>query len=341
MPRKTAGARLYERSNGIFSIRDGARFISTGTRNRREAEAALARFIVQKDRPAGPSTPDQVTVADVLEIYGEKHAPTVKAPERIGYAIQALLPILGDLPVAIINGGVCRRYAETRNKAAGTVRRELGALQAAINFAYSEGYLTAARKVRLPEKSAPRDRWLTRDEVARLLWAAYRSPKGKHLARFILTAIYSGTRSDAILGLRFMPSTVGGWCDTESGMMYRRAAGQAETKKRTPPIPIPRPLLAHLRRWERNGARYAVEVGGQRVASVKTAWKRALAEAGIDHCTRHDLRHTAITWAMQRGMDRWLAAGFFGVTMDVLEQTYAHHHPDYLQGAAEIMARKS
>ena len=43
---------------------------------------------------------------------------------------------------------------------------------------------------------------------------------------------------------------------------------------------------------------------------------------------------------MQRGMDRWLAAGFFGVTMDMLERTYAHHHHDYLQGAADIMARK-
>ena len=342
MPRKTAGARLYERSNGIFSIRDGARFITTGTRNRREAEAALARYIAERDRPTGgPATPDQMTVARALEIYGEKHAPTVRAPERIGYAIQALLPILGDLPVGSINGGVCRRYAETRNKAAGTVRKELGVLQAAINYAHAEGYLTATRKVRLPKKSAPRDRWLTRSEAARLLWAAYRSPKGTHLARFILVALYTGTRSDAILGLRFMPNTEGGWVDTNKGMMHRRGVGQAETNKRTPPAPIPRPLLAHLRRWERAGGRYVVEVGGQRVASVKTTWKRALADANIDHCTRHDLRHTAITWAMQRGMDRWLAAGFFGVTMEILERTYAHHHHDYLQGAAEIMARKS
>ena len=282
-----------------------------------------------------------MTVANALAIYGEKHAPTVLAPERIGYAIKALVPILGDLPVASINGSVCRRYAETRNKAAGTIRKELGVLQAAINYAHAEGYLTATRKVRLPKKDAPRDRWLTRDEAARLLRAAYRSPKGKHLARFVLVALYTGTRSDAILGLRFMASTAGGWVDIDKGMMHRRGVGQVETNKRTPPAPIPRPLLAHLRRWERTGSRYVVEVGGQRVASVKTAWKRALAEAGIDHCTRHDLRHTAITWAMQRGMDRWLAAGFFGVTMDMLERTYAHHHPDYLQGAAEIMARKS
>ena len=106
--------------------------------------------------------------------------------------------------------------------------------------------------------------------------------------------------------LKLNPET----CETESGLMYRRGAAQTETKKRKKPIPIPRPLLAHMRRWEKNGARCVVEIDGQRVASVKTAWAQALKEAGIDHCTRHDLRHTSITWAMQRGMERWIASGF-------------------------------
>ena len=220
-------------------------------------------------------------------------------------------------------------------------RKELGVLQAALNYCQAEGYLTSAPKVRLPAKPAPRDRWLTRDEAARLLWAAYRNPKARHLSRFILVALYTGTRSEAILGLRFMPHTAGGHVDTEAGRIYRRGAGQTETKKRQPPTPIPNKLRAHLRRWERNGARFVVDVDGQRVGSVKTAWRTALTEAGIEHCTRHDLRHTAITWAMQRGIDKWTAAGFFGVTLEVLEGTYGHHHPDYLQGAVEAMDRRA
>ena len=197
----------------LFYIRDGAKFIATGTRGRREAETALARYIAERDRPTGgPAIPERMTVANALAIYAEKHAPTVRAPDRIAYAIKALVPILGELPVGSINSSVCQRYAESRARAAGTVRKELGVLQAAINFAYSEGYLTATRKVRLPEKPAPRDRWLTRDEAARLLRAAHRSYRGKHLARFILVGLYTGTRSEAILGLRFMPNTEGvGW----------------------------------------------------------------------------------------------------------------------------------
>lgn len=341
MPRKAKGPRLYCERNSVWYIRDdGGVFFSTGTRDRREAEGALARYLAEKDRPQGRRDPAEVSVGDVLEIYGRERAPHVTDPSRIGYAIQALVPILGDLPVGNITGAMCRYYAETRDRAPGTVRKELGTLQAAINHAHSEGYLTSAPRVRLPAKPPPRDRWLTRDEVARLLRAAWRNPKAKHLARFILVAIYTGTRTEAILGLRFMPNAAGGWVDTEAGLMYRRAAGKAETKKRQPPVPIPRPLSAHLRRWERNGARFVVEVDGQRVAEVKHSWATALAEAGIEHCTRHDLRRTAVTWAMASGVDKWAAAGFFGLSLDILERVYGHHHPDHLRSAAEAMERR-
>ena len=249
MPRKSAGAKLYQRTKGrgagYWVIRDGGRFVSTGTRDRREAESKLAAYIAQRDRPAGPSTPDRLTVADVLDIYGREHAPTVRAPETIGYSIKALLSLLGALPVGSISGEVCRRYAKSRDRSPGTTRREMGVLQAAINYAHAEGYLTAPVKVKLPTVPAARDRWLTRDEAARLLRAAYRNPKAKHLARFILVALYTGTRSDAILRLGFMPNTVGGWVNVDKGVLYRRAAGEVESKKRTPPAYLSRARCSH------------------------------------------------------------------------------------------------
>ena len=326
---------------GLFYIRDGGRVIGTGARDRRTAEVALARYLSEKDRPVGPRDPDQVTVADVLDIYGREHGPSTKDPVRIGYAIAALEPVLGSLPVGKITGEVCRRYGKTRGKADGTVRKELGVLQAALNYCHAEGYVTAAVKVRLPAKPAPRDRWLSRDEAAKLLRAAYRTTKCRHVARFILVALYTGSRSDAILGLRFMPHTAGGYVDTEAGMMYRRAPGQVETKKRQPPIPIPRPLRAHLRRWEREGGHFVVEARGSRCGHIRRAWQTALEVSGIEHCTRHDLRRTAVTWAMQRGADKWAAAGYFGLSLDMLESTYGHHHPDYLRSAVEAMERRT
>ncbi len=341
MPRPSKGARIVRERNGVWYIRDGKRFISTRTRDRREADRALARYIAEQDQPQGPRDPSRISVGEVLSLYGTEHAPTVADPARIGYAILALEPILGALPVASLNGAACRRYAKHRDKAPGTVRKELGVLAAALNYAAVEGMLTSAPRVWLPPKPAPRDRCLTRDEVAKLLRAAYRNPKAKHLARFILIAIYTGTRSEAILGLRFMPHTRGGHVDTDAGLMHRRATGKTETKKRTPTVRVPRGLLAHLRRWEQKGARHVVEVDGAPVASVKRAWTTALREAGIEHATRHDLRHTAITWAMQRGADKWHVAGFFGLTLDMIESVYGHHHPDHQKTAVEAMERRA
>ena len=341
MPRKSAGPRLYwHKQRGVYYVREGKRFIGGGIAARGDAERALAAYIATKDRPAGPTTPDRLTVAEVLLPYGRERAPHVADPARIGDCIKALVPILGDLPLSAITGEVCRRYGKVRARAPGTVRKELGTLQAAINYAHAEGYITTAPRVRLPEKPAPRDRWLSRDEVAALIRACRRNPKARHLSRMILVAVYSGTRRDAILGLGFMPSTVGGWADCDRGVLYRRAEGAAETKKRTPTVPIPPRLLAHLRRWQRLGGRFVVECDGRRVASVKTAWRTTLREAGIDHCRIHDLRHTAITWAMHAGMSRWDAAGFFGVSMETLERVYAHHDEEHLAAAAAVMGRK-
>jgi hypothetical protein len=51
-------------------------------------------------------------------------------------------------------------------------------------------------------------------------------------------------------------------------------------------------------------------------------------------------KHTAATWLMQRGVPIWEAAGFLGMSPEVLQDTYGHHHPDFLQGAATAIGQK-
>ena len=173
-----------------------------------------------------------MTVADSLRVYGEERGPMVADPDRIADCITALVPVLGDLPISSVTGKVCRRYGKARNRAPGTVRRELSTLQAAINHCVREGYLDSWQKTSpCRQRPPPRDRWLTRDEVAALLRTARRDPNTRHLCHYILLGIYSGTRSNALLSLRFVPHTQGGWIDTEKGILYRRTAGQAETKE--------------------------------------------------------------------------------------------------------------
>jgi hypothetical protein len=46
------------------------------------------------------------------------------------------------------------------------------------------------------------------------------------------------------------------------------------------------------------------------------------------------------TWLMQRGADPWQAAGYLGMSLEVLLNTYGHHHPDYLSDAVEKIAMR-
>ena len=82
MPRHAKGARLDKRGTTYY-IRDGQTFFSTGTRDHRGAESALARYITEKDRPTGPLNPDQMTVGKALEIYATERALLLKVPFRI------------------------------------------------------------------------------------------------------------------------------------------------------------------------------------------------------------------------------------------------------------------
>jgi hypothetical protein len=52
------------------------------------------------------------------------------------------------------------------------------------------------------------------------------------------------------------------------------------------------------------------------------------------------LRHTVATWLMQRGVPIWEAAGFLGMSPEILQETYGHHRPDYLQDAATAIGQK-
>ncbi len=229
----------------------------------------------------------------------------------------------------------------------GAARRELEDLRAAINHHRTEGLCSEIVSVVLPERAPARERWLTRSEAARLLWAAWRAKQimrgadtrravGQHVARFILTGLYTGTRSSAICGAALMPTVDRGHVDLDQGVFYRRAIGRPQTKKRQPPVRLPPRLLAHMRRWKRLGVsqRAVVEWNGKPVQSVRKGFQAAVRAAGLDaSVTPHGLRHTCATWLMQQGVNLWDAAGFLGMTVQQLEQAYGHHHLDYQEEA--------
>lgn len=341
----TKGARLAKRTRKgrkpVFVIKDTGVEISTGTFDRPSAEIALANYIATKGREGSPLDATEITIAEILALYGKEHAPTVAAPERQGYAISALVPFWGDLPASAIKGETCRRYAAHRAKAPATIRRELNTLQAALNYCRKEGYLIAAPVVTMPKAPETTQQAMTRNEVARLIIAA-RARGQRHIARFILISIYTGTRKAAALNLKlYGPATHSGWFDLESGLLYRRGRGEKATNKKRTPAKLPRQLLGHARRWQAMGQTWAIEYKGNRVLDVKTAWASIVDDADLGwRPTPHTLKHTAITWAIQGGASIPDAAAYFATSSETIERTYWHLSPHFQSGALAAIEGK-
>ena len=356
-------------------IRDGSRKLRTGcARDDREgAERRLAEYITTKykvSRERGRH-PSEILVLDVLNIYLADKAKGHVRPEETKQRIFTLADFWLNCTLSDVTGQRCRDYAEWRtgqpvrsckpnrtNRPARLVsyaaaRRELEDLRSAINYHREEGLCSEIVSVVLPERSEARDVWLMRSEAARIIWKAWRAKQvmgdkitqrnvGKHIARFILVGLYTGTRHAAICGAAFHPAVGRGYVDLERGVFHRRALGARKTKKKQPPVRLPPRLLAHLRRWQRLGiATHAVvEWNGKPVRSVRKGFAATVKAANIDkHITPHSLRHTAAIWLMLRGVDVWQAAGFLGMTVQTLMDIYGHHHPDFQREAAEGIGR--
>lgn len=360
-------------------IRDNGRDVSTGCAKAEiaTAEEKLRDYITSKHTPKRRVRHiDDIAIADLLSIYLDAQLDKLRNRFNVDSESEDAVPDIrkfkkrierlnewwGARMLGEINGEACRAYTKKRGKKGGA-RRDLEDLRAAIGHHAAEGYHREIVKVSLPEKGQPRDKWLTRSDAAKLVWTCWRyreMQKGsrrpmddvkvatskrplRHLARFILLGIYSGTRAGAIAAASPIPAIGRSYVDLERGRYYRLRQGSAKTNKRQPTVPIPLRLLAHLRRWHRLNpeAKHFVEYNGKPVNSVKTAFKRAVTLAGLGPgISPHTLRHTAATWLMQRGADPWQAAGYLGMSLEVLLNTYGHHHPDYLSDAVEKIAKR-
>ena len=276
-----------------------------------------------------------------------EHAPSVNRPKLIADHIEGLTDYWAEKKVSSIKGKTCRDFAASRTTPS-MARHELETLRAAVNYFHKEYGLDPVPAFTMPQKDRARERWLTRDEAAALLRQARRTP---HVARFILVGLYTGTRSGAILGLSWLPSIKTGWLDLEQGVMHRSGSGQRQTNKRQPPAAIPERLLAHMRRWKRmdKSIRHVIHWNGSSVLSIKKGFKSAVKNAKLGEMVEdkfvtdvipHTLRHSCATWLMQAGVEPWQAAGFLGMTVEMLERTYGHHSPNFQKAASTAIAAR-
>ncbi|NOG70437.1 site-specific integrase [Roseicella sp. DB1501] len=320
--------------------------VSTGTGDEHEARKALAAFEAGWGKPQAPDVP---TIAEILNGYQADRAQNLErplaAPESLGFATVALKRHLGDLIPDLLTRDICRQYTRQRREEGfevgpagarrrkpvqdGTIIRELGLLRTALRWAKNEKWIADVPYVEVPASVAPRDRWLSRDEAARLIEAC----GDFHIRVFVTLGLHTGARSGAILGLTWTR------VDLENGRIdYGAGAGR---KGRARGVPISPELTATLlAARELAQSDYVVEFAGAPVKSIKTGFRAACRRAGLENVTPHTLRHTAATWMAQARVPMWEIAGILGhsdVTM--IQKVYGHYSPDALVAATSAIGR--
>ena len=105
----------------------------------------------------------------------------------------------------------------------------------------------------------------------------------RHIARFILVGLYTGTRAGAMCSPALAPPVGRGWVGLDAGLSYRRAAGAVETKKRQPTVRLPPRSVARMRRWRRLGisTHAVVEFNGKPVRKISKTFRGARADAKL------------------------------------------------------------
>jgi integrase len=311
-----------------------ARRVSTGTRSRAEAEAFLAAFrLEQSQRPTyDPSLPD------VLDWYWESHGHSVARPDNIKLGIRYLKAFFGVTPASDIRLGLQQAFvAHRKAEGAGheSIRRDLSVLASALRRAEKYDRIDRAPPLLALAANPPRERYLSRPEVARL-YRALRGKRQRHVLMFTRLAIATGARTTAMLELTWDR------VDLVRGVIDYNVPGRRKTNKRRAVAPIEPHIVRALRHAKRHArCDYVISWAGKPIKRIAKAFIDQAKGVGLDDVTPHTLRHTAATWAAQRGVSLFLVGGLLGQTVVSTTARYAKYNPDALRQVSTAIRRKS
>lgn len=284
------------------------------TLNTRDRDTALQRI---KDLEAARSKPRGISIKEIVAAYLDDKADKPSAP-KMRDAWKALEPHFGHLRPDQVTRNECRDYQRRRRgRSNGTIRKELGVLQAAIRWAGHREF-----KCELPPAPAPRDTFITKKEFERLLDAA----KAHHVKTFLMLAWYTAARKEAILSL------------TWGHVDFRRRRinfGRGIGNKGRAEIPMAVPLRNALQSAnESRTSDYVVEWAGARVGSIRKGFEEAAARAALKDITIHDLRRSAARHMVENGVSIHEVAQVLGhKNIAVTYSTYARFSPGHLKKA--------
>lgn len=321
---------------------------SLRTADRPTAERLAAELYAAALTGATTGRRPGITLDHALSRYVAEHAQYLPSAQTIAHQGKALVRIigratpLGSIDDAAVSAFVARRRGERARRGHGqrdtrhlerrvgnsTVNREVAMLRAVMERARKLWRLDVADvnwKLHRLQEADHRTRYLTADEADRLLAVAR-----PHLRPPIMAALFTGLRLSNVMALD--------WSDVDLRarlitvrVKSRKPGGKALT------VPIAGPLLAELARLSPADAGPVFTYRGRPVARMRRAFASSLRAAGIADFHWHDLRHTAASWMVQRGVPLAVVRDILGHSDIKLTSRYAHVAPSQKREAVEAI----
>lgn len=327
---------------GYFEIRwteveDGkhrTRRKSTRTGDRADAEKQLAAFLVLRDTSRREG---ERTLKQVFDIYLRLHSIPQGNDRTDCFVMTSPLAAFGDWPATGIKDSDIEAYTLRRQKGAysskkvkaapSTIRREIVALQAVLNFASRKELIPGKPVFRFPKPSDGQGRviWMTEEQQAEVMKLANESaPLTVRL--FLRMALTYGVRKGAMMDLAF-----GDQVNFLTNTIDFNKPGKRVTRKRRSVVPMTKTIRADLELMLQTKKR------GDRVLDYTAPYQyeKFMASIGYEWVNIHALKHTAITLMLRQGVEDMDVARLTSTDLRTIARVYRHHGQDELTRIAE------
>ena len=160
-----------------------------------------------------------------------------------------------------------------------------------------------------------------------------------HVTRYLCLLLGTSARSGALFDLRWTQ------VDLATGIIDLNPLGRRPTKKRRAVIRACPYLIERLRWWHRQdgGTGYLIRYRGDRVNSMKTAWRALRIASGVvsdetGDVTPYSFRHTTAWWCRSHGVSKWEVDGLLAHTKGTTD-IYADADPHYMEATRKALQK--
>jgi integrase len=181
-----------------------------------------------------------------------------------------------------------------------------------------------------------RDRWLSDEELSRLLVALSDHPN-QTAANAIRFQLLTGARIGEVLSSKWSD------LDLERGVWTKPSHHTKQKRREHLPLSAAaRSLLAEVQAAPSAASFWVFpgRSGDQPYKDLKAFWRSVTKAAGLEGYRIHDNRHTHASHLVSSGLSLPIVGRLLGHTNPSTTQRYAHLADDPLREAAEVMGRK-